>query len=407
MRTKRAHCPSPVELERAYWSSDAELRGHALGCAECGAQWSEIAALADAGRSIPPPPPAPDRREEIRTALLARMSAPPTERRARWRWQLAAPLGAAAAALALAIGWWAWPRGGGEPIARTAPPRAVHARGHILAHAAARYMRASSAPDEIVRLVDGTLSIEVEPLQRGERFRVIIGDAEIEVRGTAFDITAAADHLRAVRVMHGLVEVRPSGGTAILVGGGQAWQPTPAAAAAAAAALADETAARPEATDAGASPSPRSRPSPSRRAFQSRVDPRPAPSGRPAAQQAFDEAWTAMRAGQFARAAEAFARAAHDDDSAPLAEDARYWRAVALARGGDASAAREAFDAFIRAFPSSPRAGEASVMLGWLLFDGRDYTGAARRFRAAVTDPSPRVRSSAAQGLQAVEHAGR
>jgi len=209
LRTKRAHCPSPIELERAYWSSDAELRGHALRCAHCSIEWREIAALAEAGRSIPPPPPTPDRREEIRTALLARMSAPPIERRARWRWQLAAPMAAAAAAIAIAIGWWAWPRGAEEPIARTAPRHAVHARGHILAHAAARYMQASAAPDEIVRLVDGTLSVEVEPLQRGERFRIITGDAEIEVRGTAFDITASADHLRAVRVMHGLVEVRP------------------------------------------------------------------------------------------------------------------------------------------------------------------------------------------------------
>jgi TolA-binding protein len=397
LKTKRARCPTPVELERAFWSDDAELRAHAHACAECSIEWREMAALADAGRSIPPPPPAPDRREEIRTALLAKMSAPSAARPARWRWrwQIAAPL---AAAVALAIGWWAWPRGSeaptAPPVARHAP-QAPHAHGHILAHDGARFIRVSAVPDEIVRLVDGTLSVEVEPLHPGERFRIITGDAEVEVRGTAFDVTASADHLRAVRVMHGLVEVRPSGGAASLLRGGQAWQSSTTTAAA----TPDEVKQQ-EAPDAGAP-----RPQHPRTAFQSRRDPGPSTPTRPAAQQAFDDAWTALRAGDFDRAAEAFARAARHDATAPMAEDAHYWRAVALARGGDAPAARTAFESFLHDFPSSPRSGEASVMLGWLLFDRGDYTEAARRFRAAVTDPASRVRSSAAQGLHAVERA--
>src|SRR5204862_7461014 len=57
----------------------------------------------------------------------------------------------------------------------------------------------------------------------GERFRVRVGAAEVEVRGTAFAVTAADDHLVAVRVEHGRVEVRPDAGAATMLSGGEAW----------------------------------------------------------------------------------------------------------------------------------------------------------------------------------------
>ncbi len=71
---------------------------------------------------------------------------------------------------------------------------------------------------------DGTVTVEVDRLQPGERFRIVTGDAEVEVRGTAFDVTAAGDRLRSVRVMHGSVEVRPAGGSVRILSPGQAWE---------------------------------------------------------------------------------------------------------------------------------------------------------------------------------------
>jgi hypothetical protein len=41
-------------------------------------------------------------------------------------------------------------------------------------------------------------------------------------------------------------------------------------------------------------------------------------------------------------------------------------------------------------------------MLGWILSDARAYDEAARRFRAALGDASPAVRSSAQAGLDAL-----
>jgi len=412
----RARCPSPVELERAFWSGDATIRSHAGDCARCGPAWQEIAALVEVGRAVPPPSPSPERREEIRTALLARNGPAPGARgaeRPAWRTRLAiAPLAAAAA---IALAWWA--RGQGAP-ASPVPPASI-ARAHLLAHDGARYMIAAAQPDEIVRLVDGTITVEVEPLQPGERFRVITGDGEVEVKGTAFDVTAAGDHLSSVRVMHGVVAVRPAGSAEQLLVTGRVWRAPPVAPMSPVDTAGPAAAAAAEATDDAAGAVGRRQPVPRRAPggapsggarrgprIKTTSDAGPLAPARTAAQQAFDEGWSAIRAADFDAAASAFERAASSEADALLAEDARYWRAVALARARRAARAAGAFEEFLDTYPSSPRAAEASVMLGWLLFERGDYAAAARRFRAAIVDPSERVRASAAKGLDALRRAG-
>jgi ferric-dicitrate binding protein FerR (iron transport regulator) len=69
----------------------------------------------------------------------------------------------------------------------------------------------SCQPDEIVRLFGGTLTVRVDPLRSNERFRIVTGDALVEVKGAVFDVTATEDRLTSVRVISGIVEVRPSG----------------------------------------------------------------------------------------------------------------------------------------------------------------------------------------------------
>jgi hypothetical protein len=53
-----------------------------------------------------------------------------------------------------------------------------------------------------------------------------------------------------------------------------------------------------------------------------------------------------------------------------------------------------AFDVFIASHPSSPRAGEAAVMLGWMLTERNDCARASPSLRRAQNDPSARVRQS-------------
>jgi hypothetical protein len=58
---------------------------------------------------------------------------------------------------------------------------------------------------------------------------------------------------------------------------------------------------------------------------------------------------------------------------------------------------------FLTRYPSSPRAGEISAMLGWLLVRVDDDEGARRRFSAAIHDHVEAVRTSARAGLAALD----
>ncbi|HTE49401.1 MAG TPA: tetratricopeptide repeat protein [Kofleriaceae bacterium] len=441
MKWRRARCISPAALERGFWSGDEDVRDHAAGCDRCGPVWAEIARLARAGRELAPPPSPPERREEIRAALLSQeprrdRAAPRRPRPGRGFAARPVATAAFAAGAAIALGWWLWPDGG--------EPGAARRRAQVLDHGGASYLVASVQPDEIIRLVDGTLTIEVGALGPGERFRVMTGDAEIDVAGAALDVTATRDRLAAVRVMRGAVEVRAQGTARRAVTSGQTWtapveRATDSAAAAAtgnpaatgapgagAATGAATGAARGTATaaiDRAGPPRPEPR---RRRGRRSALDPRApepepppasqtrtdadagaAPAARSPAQQAFDDGWTAIRAGDFDVAAAAFDRAASISINPTTIEDAVFWGAVSLARDGKAAGAIRAFESFLEAYPGSARVGEASVMLGWLLLERGDHGSAERRFRAAAGDRSPRVRTSAAAGLEALAKARR
>jgi TolA-binding protein len=117
---------------------------------------------------------------------------------------------------------------------------------------------------------------------------------------------------------------------------------------------------------------------------------------------AYDQAWEALRANNFTRAASGFARVLLLAPDSPLVEDASFWRAVALARGRRNAEAVFAFRDFVDGYARSVRAGEASAMLGWMLIDERVYDEAARRFTVATRDANPAVRKSAEAGLQAL-----
>lgn len=120
------------------------------------------------------------------------------------------------------------------------------------------------------------------------------------------------------------------------------------------------------------------------------------------AEGAFARGWTALRTGDFHTAAEAFGRAAGANDG-QLAEDALFWRGVALDRAGRFAGARQALSDFLARYPDSDRKGEASAILGWLLLHAGERQEARNRFTAALGDPAERVRNSARAGLDAAD----
>jgi TolA-binding protein len=116
---------------------------------------------------------------------------------------------------------------------------------------------------------------------------------------------------------------------------------------------------------------------------------------------AFARGWSALRANDFEAAAQAFGQAAAERNDNALCEDASFWKGVALDRASHPAEAQAALTRFLVLYPRSDRAGEASVMLGWLLLRAGDVTGAETRFGGALGDPSERVRRSARAGLAA------
>jgi TolA-binding protein len=432
-------CPGELELARALSTGgDAELESHLASCASCRAAWDDARAAIELARELPVTMPSAAQREEMRTAILA-AAAGPAQRSPRRAWR--APVIAAAAAAAGAIGYLALSAG--------APPIA-HTHGKLRPGPGARYVVTTVGHDEIVQLSEGALDIEVEPLHPGERFRVVVGASALEVRGTAFRVTADAEHLVEVAVAHGRVDLTPDHGAPATLAAGQAWHAMPVAVRAPSssaerdaprlsstggadrtpstaaggheppAVRREPTAVRREPTAVSRAPStavggreppavrrePRTVSRAPSTAAAGREPPvarrEPLPSSRPAEEAAYDTAWAALRIGDFDRAAEGFARVVLVAPDSPLVEDASFWRAVALARGKRGTEAVSAFRDFLDGFGRSPRAGQASAMLGWLQIDAGAFDDAARRFTAASADPDPKVRDSARAGLAAV-----
>ncbi|HSZ81326.1 MAG TPA: FecR domain-containing protein [Polyangia bacterium] len=382
---RRGACPDEAALSRALTSGpDGALGRHLRTCASCQRTWSEWTHAIALARTLPAHLPPEARREELRVALLAAAGGAPVTAARGAAWMGGAALLTAVAVVAL----WLGHRRHEPPIARS------HAS--LAAAVGTRYAVVAPRPRETVRLWQGTLALEVAPLGPRERFIVEVGDGEVEVRGTKFEVVARADRLVRVDVTHGRVEVRPNGAALVVLEAGQTWAAPGARAQDGATVLA--TAAPPTAR-----PSASREPRPRTRRVAQRAPTDVERTTQQTQQEArYDDAWDALRAHDYKKAAEGFARVSNGSPAGSLADEAAFWRATALARSGDAAAAVPAFRAMLDAYPRSPRRGEASAILGWLLIAAHEPTEAADRFRAAIDDVHEDVRASAREGLEAL-----
>ncbi len=389
-------CPPGWKLTRAVseGSADDELEAHLARCPRCAAERNELRELVDHAALLPSPV---EMSRASRQAMSARLlGAPPAPRVAR-RPRLGVALAcaaAAAAAIAIAIGTGGGARevGGRQrqrpgQVAQLTPaptPVAEHvSRAAVRAVGAARFVRVQAPPDEIIRLDEGTIVLEVASLPRGERFRVQTDDGVVEVRGTRFEVSAAQRKLVAVSVSKGRVEVRSEAGALAVLDPGDEWvhNPTPTL---------------PTAAAAVAAPAPSPRVSPKLPASE----PATREQATRAAKMSFDRAWSLLRQGHARDAAALFAEVERVARDAGTREDALYWRAVATARTGDAAEAQRLFVDLLKRFPRASRSGQAATALGWLLLDSGDPAAASRAFERAINDQSPAIRASAAEGLR-------
>lgn len=392
--------PSPVELSRAMIEGvDRRLDEHLRSCERCAAIWAEWTEVDMLVRRRPAPQVAGERSARVLAAVLEETRAADQSARGTrplWIWGSLAGA-AAAAAVAIVIGVRSTPPA-------EVPPSAIAQvyRGTVRAHEGARFERVSGVPDEVVRLFEGKVSVDVDPLREGERFRIVVGDGEVEVRGTSFDVVAVGDALESVLVDHGVVDVKPGSRPAVVLLDGQRWDARSSDGGEGEPTEATPPRALKELPARAAQPAPQA-PSPPAPIPSAPSEPevKHAAPSLPMAEH-FDRGWTQLREGRFGEAARTFEEALAKYPSDPLAEDASFWRGVALARAKRSQDAARALAAFIDAYPTSPRAGEASVMLGWILLERGELDSAEARFRAAAADPVEKVRSSAAKGVETV-----
>ncbi len=175
-------------------------------------------------------------------------------------------------------------------------------------------LAAANAPEaaptfEAVKLVRGRAHLQVRKLHGGQRFHVLTPDADVQVRGTEFDVELRPGSVpgTCVRVEDGLVAV-VAGGQTHLVARGQTWG-CPAEAAAAVVALPVPTVALP---------------APERHI----VSGRPTPSDLRLQNELFQQALEAERGGRYSEASRLYHRLLARAPRGPLSAQARSNLAV-------------------------------------------------------------------------------
>jgi len=327
------------------------VAGHLATCAECAAEWAALESLAEAARTVRTTPLDESAKDEIRARLLVGARAvagttPSRKRRGRRGAIAVAALGLAVAVTAMFVR---------APVHTVATARTSHLflrRATVRGHRGATYAAISAQPDEVVRLYEGTITVDVDPLRVGERFRVVTNNAQIEVVGTVFDATARGGELTKVSVQRGRVEVRGPSEVLEVITAGQRWDSParPDDEAPEVSMASPSTTAETSGTDTPLAATPsdvghQTRPSPSE------------------AELAFQRGWAALRDGDAEGASRAFAGVPED---APLGPDATFWRGVALARAGHETEAMVVLERFLQARPASPHAAQARATLAKL-----------------------------------------
>lgn len=395
-------CPAPELLSQAATEGlSPALQKHLRGCEACRALYDEERELASMLQDLPRAEPSPAAHDEARRALLAaaeaegaREAVPARPVRRPWRWAVA--LAAAVLLGVVSVAWWR--AGAPAPSAPSTPHR-----GEIYAVDEARFFHLGDPGDEIVRLTEGTITVEVEHLKPGERFRVVTEDAEVEVRGTIFEVTASAGKLVGVRVLRGAVEVRPAKAPAQLLQPGQRWdEPAPAPAPESQPASVPASAPVSVTMVAPVTSPQESKEEEGPSTLQPKALPAPAPAPEAPGEARYQEGFAALRAGEYSKAAAAFEVVARDTSS-ELAEDAAFWRAVSLARAKQRAEASAALDAFLAKYPGSSRAPEAGLLLGQQLLALGEREAARARFTAVRDNAPEAIRQRAQAALDALD----
>lgn len=324
----------------------ASFERHVGSCAACHDELSALRALDAAMGALGAEDAPPLERHRLRAALLReandRIVASPRANFSRW-----VPLAAVlVVTLAFAALWITRTRA----VVPVASNVATAPKFDVASIDGAVWRIRTDGATATIELVEGSASFAVPHLEPAQRFVVALPDAEIEVRGTRFDVAVEAGATRSVSVTEGRVVLRRRGGDELALRAGDRWsrvEPSPPI----------EVVASTPPPVASAAP---------RKAHPSPIASTVASSA-PSAASRFEGAMAAFHAADYARADSLLATFAVDFPSDPRCEDAAFLRAVACWRLGDKSGAAKHAKAYLDAYPNGLRRVEARRMI-----DARD-----------------------------------
>lgn len=380
-------CPSPETLSKVVSiGPDEALSAHISSCERCSALLEAESSLINLFKAAPYEEPPAEQVSQVRASLLQQASQMAPASQLSWgRLALAAIVLLAVGAF-LAVSWnkvapgiISNPKNNGD--APTQEKTIAQHLGTVGASPEARFTYQGNKQDEIVRLQEGTISVEVKHLSPGERFRVVTGDAEVEVRGTSFEVTAKDDKLVQVVVHSGKVEVRPQGKLVQTLFPSESWDVKTAKLSPATTLAASTPTEDPKKNDPKESNTPTKSP----------------------AEELFSEGYASLSDKDFEKAAAQFSQAFTLDPKSAIAEDARYFYAVALLSAGKREEAKKALITFTARYPNSPRHGEASASLGLMYLEEGALDDAQIRFESALDNQSAEVRKTAQDGLAEIK----
>ncbi|HLK92033.1 MAG TPA: FecR family protein [Polyangia bacterium] len=200
------HCSIHADRATQAIVAGQELPAPFAVCPECAGQLRALRGLRDLGAALDWTAPDTERSSRMRARLLRTMATAPVAVPRRSLPRIGAAWAMAAASCAAGILAIATVHRGKVERAGVSSGEALLGAVHEVG--AAQFGLIRKAPDEVVRLVEGRLHVEVSHLGPAERFRIVTDDAVVEVRGTAFDVRAANARLQEVAVERGRVEVR-------------------------------------------------------------------------------------------------------------------------------------------------------------------------------------------------------
>lgn len=258
--------------------------------------------------------------------------------------------------------------GGDVKLALTRPGADGARRTEVVIGARSEVALLEQGRANVFRLERGTFSAKVAKLGPDERFVVRTSDAEVEVRGTAFEVSVVPPDASCgggtttrLRVTEGKVAVRHAGAE-VLVPAGESW---PACAPAPLVAVTGPTPSTPVVATGAAVSATAPTPTSPRVAVADPSTPHAAPT--PASNLSeqndlFAEGVSAKRRGDSAAAIAAFDKLAARYPGGPLTESAAVERMKVL-EGVDRSAARAAATAYLRRYPRGFGRADAEALL--------------------------------------------